>query len=143
MSRQNARFVALYRECLRELQNEIKEKKQVLDTSQLAFLTADPGLVQTKINSLMSTYHKQKVPVHGIPNQTEQGQIWSRYTSEAAQLKIDDLQGRIKEAEKNYETQQKAVYANAMTPKAINIGDCFNPSKNKHLSIGGNPDLDI
>lgn len=68
LSRQNLRFVALYRECLRELQQEIKEKKQVLDTSQLAFLTADPGLVQQKIAACVSTYHKQKKPIHGIPN---------------------------------------------------------------------------
>ena len=45
LGRQNMRFAALYRECLHELAKEIKEKKQVLDTSQLAFLTADPGLV--------------------------------------------------------------------------------------------------
>ena len=49
LARQNMRFLALYRECLQELSKEIKEKKQVLDTSQLAFLTADPGLVQQKI----------------------------------------------------------------------------------------------
>ena len=77
------RFVALYRECLQELAKEIKEKKQVLDTSQLAFLTADPGLVQAKIQASVGTYHKQKKPIHGIPNQTETGQVWSRYTSEA------------------------------------------------------------
>ena len=68
----------------------------MLDTSQLAFLTADPGLVQQKIAACVSTYHKQKKPIHGIPNQTETGQIWSRYTSEAAQMKVDDLQSRIK-----------------------------------------------
>ena len=33
LPRQNLRFVSLYRECLKELQVEIKEKKQVLDTS--------------------------------------------------------------------------------------------------------------
>lgn len=45
LARQNVRFLALYRECLTELSKEIREKKAVLDTSQLAFLTADPGLV--------------------------------------------------------------------------------------------------
>ena len=49
LARQNMRFVQLYRDCLQDLSKEIKEKKQVLDTSQLAFLTADPGLVSTKI----------------------------------------------------------------------------------------------
>ena len=33
LARQNIRFIALYRECLQELSKEIKEKKQVLDTS--------------------------------------------------------------------------------------------------------------
>ena len=68
---------------MQELAKEIKEKKQVLDTSQLAFLTADPGLVQTKIQASVGHYHKQKKTIHGIPNQTETGQVWSRYTSEA------------------------------------------------------------
>ena len=45
LARQNMRFIQLYRECLLQLAGEIREKKQVLDTSQLAFLTADPGLV--------------------------------------------------------------------------------------------------
>ena len=45
MSRQNLKFIQLYRECLTDLQSEIKEKKLVLDTSQLAFLTSDPGLI--------------------------------------------------------------------------------------------------
>ena len=84
MSRQNLRFVALYRECLLELQNEIKEKKQVLDTTQLAFLTADPGLVQQKIQSCITTYQKKKRPIHGVPNQMETGDIWSKYTIQAA-----------------------------------------------------------
>ena len=95
LARQNMRFVALYRECLGELAKEIKEKKQVLDTSQLAFLTADPGLVQSKIQASVNTFHSQKKTIHGIPNQMETGQIWSRYTSDAAQLKIDDLQAKI------------------------------------------------
>mmetsp|Transcript_24586 Transcript_24586/g.32923 ORF Transcript_24586/g.32923 Transcript_24586/m.32923 type:complete len:83 (+) Transcript_24586:75-323(+) len=58
LARQNMRFIALYRECLQELSKEIKEKKQVLDTSQLAFLTADPGLVQAKIQASVNIYHK-------------------------------------------------------------------------------------
>ena len=84
LSRQNQRFLSLYRECLQELQKEIREKKQVLDTTQLAFLTADPGLVQAKLASVINNYHKQKKPIHGVPNQMETGQVWSRYTSEAA-----------------------------------------------------------
>ena len=68
LSRQNMRFIALYRECLRELHEEVKEKKQVLDLTQLAFLTADPGLVQAKIASAATTFHKQKKTIHGVPN---------------------------------------------------------------------------
>lgn len=76
----------------------------MLDTCQLAFLTADPGLVQSKIAAHTANYIKQKRPVHGIPNQTETGNVWSRYTSENAQLKIDDLQEKLHEAERDFET---------------------------------------
>ena len=33
LARQNMRFMKLYRECLQELAQEIREKKSVLDTS--------------------------------------------------------------------------------------------------------------
>ena len=58
LQRSNLRFMQLYRQCLIELQTEIKEKKSVLDTAQLAFLTADPGLVQQKISSYTNNYKK-------------------------------------------------------------------------------------
>lgn len=110
MHRANYKFLALYRECLGELQSEIKEKKHVLDTSQLAFLTADPGLIQTKLSDAITTYHKQKKTVHGVPSQMDEGQVWSRYMSEAAQVKVDDLQKRIKEAQEELDAK-KAIDA--------------------------------
>ena len=51
-----------------ELQNEIKEKKQVLDTSQLAFLTADPGLVHQKIQASVNNYRSKRKQTLHAPN---------------------------------------------------------------------------
>lgn len=82
----------------------------MLDTSQLAFLTADPGLIQTKLSDAITTYHKQKKTVHGVPSQMDEGQVWSRYMSEAAQVKVDDLQKRIKEAQEELDAK-KAIDA--------------------------------
>ena len=137
LARQNMRFMKLYRECLQELAQEIREKKSVLDTSQLAFLTADPGLVQQKIQAAVSTYHGQKKCIHGVPSQNETGQIWSRYTSEAAQLKLDDLQVKIQEAERDLEKAQHGIQINVMQPKAITIGDCFDRRKSASVVNSG------
>jgi phosphatidylserine decarboxylase len=56
------KFLKLYRECLTFLQAEVKEKKRVLDTAQLAFMTADPGIVQQTVASHINSYKKKKKP---------------------------------------------------------------------------------
>ena len=56
------KFIKLYHECLSYLQSEVKEKKMVLDSAQLAFMTADPGLVQLNQSSLISAYRTKKQP---------------------------------------------------------------------------------
>ena len=40
----------------------------------------------------------------------DEGQVWSRYMSEAAQVKVDDLQKRIKEAQEELDAK-KAIDA--------------------------------
>lgn len=72
----------------------------MLETAQLAFLTADPGLVQSTVASHINTYKKKKKPEHGIPNQMDSKAIWSRYTGEAMQIKVEDMQSKIRDAEK-------------------------------------------
>lgn len=41
-----------------------------------------------------------KKPDHGVPNQMDSQAIWSKYTSEAAKLKVEDLEARIRLVEK-------------------------------------------
>ena len=94
----------------------------MLDTSQLAFLTADPGVIQTKLADAITTYHKQKKTIHGVPSQMEEGQVWSRYMSEAAQLKVDSLQQRIKDAQEDLEAKQ-TINTGLMVPKSITLND--------------------
>ena len=70
-ARQNMKFLKLYHECLTFLQTEVKEKKRVLDTAQLAFLTADPGAVQQTVASHLTVYKKKHKPLHGYPSQMD------------------------------------------------------------------------
>ena len=51
----------------------------------------------------------------------EEGQVWSRYTSEAQQLKIEDLQTRIKQAEFELEEKQRVINTALMVPKSITL----------------------
>ena len=76
------------------------EKKKILDTAQLAFLTVNPGLVQQSVASHVNTYKRKKRLEHGVPSQMDTKAIWSRYTSEAVKVKVEDIQERIEQAEK-------------------------------------------
>ena len=83
----------------------------MLDTAQLAFLTADPGLVQQSLSGHLSSYQKRKLPEHGVPNQMDRSEIWSKYTSDATALKLDDIQERIKQVQQelSQKTNKHAV----------------------------------
>ena len=74
----------------------------------MAFLTADPGQVQAKVASLVTYYQKLKKPKSGFPNYTDSAQVWNKYTTEAVDLKIEDLQEKIRETEKEISEFQKA-----------------------------------
>lgn len=43
--RQNVRFMKLYHECLSQFKVEVREKKNILNDTKLAFMTAEPGLL--------------------------------------------------------------------------------------------------
>lgn len=96
--RQNLKFMKLYRECLTYLHAEVREKKKVLDASQLAFLTADPGVIQQTAANHLTMYQRVKKQPE-VPSQMDSSAIWSKYTSEAVKVKADDLQARIKQVE--------------------------------------------
>ena len=99
----------------------MKEKKKVLDTAQLAFLTADPGLVQSSVANHINNYKKKKKLEHGVPNQMDSRAVWSRYTSEAAKIKVEDLQTKIEEAEKNL--QEQIVKSRFVSPREFQVED--------------------
>ena len=115
----------------------------MLDTSQLAFLTSDPGLIQQKIQDAITTYHKQKKTIHGVPNQMDTGQVWSRYMSEAQQLKIEDLTARIKNAEKDFQDQQKRINSSLFVPKSITLNELHNCKSGTTRSVNPGRDLNV
>ena len=77
----------------------------------------------------------------------EQGEIWSKYTSDAAQAKIDNIQERIHKAEIEYENNLATLKANLSQPKAINLYELTNLSpslkSSTHLQKRGVNDLQI
>ena len=58
----------LYHECLTQLKTEVREKKKVLDGTSLAFMTAEPGLLNQTVGSFVTSFRSRKKPEHGFPN---------------------------------------------------------------------------
>ena len=50
----------------------------------------------------------------------DKGQVWSRYTTEATDVRINNLKERIKEAQKDINSRKSVV---CVSPRSITLGD--------------------